>query len=363
MDTNEKQVDGFERDPNKIQSVEEIRQWLNNRAKTALEAIEHEVEIDGDMPLIELGLDSLTLFTITGELAEWLNRELPGTLLFEIETINDLVTELGRLMVLPESDPTSAVSKAVQPRELGNATHQLSPEIHQKLFSMTRSWQGQRVKSDSLVFGLNTEGSKQPLYWCFQGFREFKLLASHLGPDQPVYGMRSGHLVMEYTKDNLQNLSEHYVREIRAVQPNGPYLLGGNCQSGTIAWEIAQRFQEQNETITLLAILDISIPRPYPGRIAFFFGKESDHNPHRKFHAPTLGWRKFYPHGFSLDEISGAHAEFFHVEENIVSLTQQLQQRIEQAKAEQNCPPSQKYAVMACFPDHMYQPQLVSQMI
>jgi aspartate racemase len=44
------------------------------------------------------------------------------------------------------------------------------------------------------------------------------------------------------------------------VQPNGPYLLGGLCFGGKIAFEMAQQLRAQNDEIALLALIDSYAP-------------------------------------------------------------------------------------------------------
>ena len=61
-----------------------------------------ENEIDQDTHLIALGLDSLVLFSMTAQLAEWLERDLPATLLFEINSINELIEQCVMLF-FPEN--------------------------------------------------------------------------------------------------------------------------------------------------------------------------------------------------------------------------------------------------------------------
>ncbi len=46
------------------------------------------------------------------------------------------------------------------------------------------------------------------------------------------------------------------MREIRGVQPHGPYLLGGYCLGGTIAYEAAQQLHAAGEEVALLALFD-----------------------------------------------------------------------------------------------------------
>jgi thioesterase domain-containing protein len=51
-------------------------------------------------------------------------------------------------------------------------------------------------------------------------------------------------------------MAELYVRELRLVQPHGPYFLGGYCMGGTVALEMAQRLTEMGEKVALLALFD-----------------------------------------------------------------------------------------------------------
>ena len=47
-----------------------------------------------------------------------------------------------------------------------------------------------------------------------------------------------------------------YVKGIRSLQPHGPYLVGGYCGGGVIAYEVAQRLGGEGEEVALLALLD-----------------------------------------------------------------------------------------------------------
>jgi hypothetical protein len=54
----------------------------------------------------------------------------------------------------------------------------------------------------------------------------------------------------------IEDMASQYVREIQALQPEGPYLLGGYCMGGTIAFEMAQQLQAQGQAIGLLVLLE-----------------------------------------------------------------------------------------------------------
>lgn len=51
--------------------------------------------IDPKQPFMELGLESIAIFTLTGDLAQWLGRELPATSLWEYPTIEALSHHLA----------------------------------------------------------------------------------------------------------------------------------------------------------------------------------------------------------------------------------------------------------------------------
>jgi thioesterase domain-containing protein len=51
-------------------------------------------------------------------------------------------------------------------------------------------------------------------------------------------------------------MADHFIKEIRAVQPAGPYYLGGGCEGGIITFEVARQLQQQGELIGMLMIWD-----------------------------------------------------------------------------------------------------------
>jgi thioesterase domain-containing protein len=55
-------------------------------------------------------------------------------------------------------------------------------------------------------------------------------------------------------------MAAFYLKCIREVQPAGPYLLGGLCAGGVIAYEIAIQLKRAGESVELVAILDAAAP-------------------------------------------------------------------------------------------------------
>jgi thioesterase domain-containing protein len=57
-------------------------------------------------------------------------------------------------------------------------------------------------------------------------------------------------------------MAERYIQEIRRVQPEGPYRIGGYSFGGVVAYEMAQMLEAQGEQVALLALFDA-----YPGKV------------------------------------------------------------------------------------------------
>jgi amino acid adenylation domain-containing protein len=81
-------------------------------------------------------------------------------------------------------------------------------------------------------------------------------LARHVGPEFTFLGLRSGSAPAR----SLDALTEWCVREIRAVQPRGPYDLVGECVGGILAFHVATRLRREGERIGSLALLDSPFP-------------------------------------------------------------------------------------------------------
>ena len=86
----------------------------------------------------------------------------------------------------------------------------------------------------------------------------YRSLAQHLGSHQPVYGIQSKGLQGSRYEQNLdiESIAADYINEIRKVQPEEPYLLGGYCMGGTIALEMACQLERQGSKVALLAMIE-----------------------------------------------------------------------------------------------------------
>jgi aspartate racemase len=108
----------------------------------------------------------------------------------------------------------------------------------------------------------------RPPFFCVHGFGGgvigYAELARMLGPAQPFYGLQAMGLDgVEPPHTRVEDMAAHYVTVMRNVQPTGPYYLGGYCDGGIIAYEMAQQLHRQGEHVALLAIMEgYALTRP-----------------------------------------------------------------------------------------------------
>jgi amino acid adenylation domain-containing protein len=88
----------------------------------------------------------------------------------------------------------------------------------------------------------------------------YRELAKHLGNEQTVYGLQPyGINGKNPLYRRLEDMATHFIQEIRALQPEGPYFLCGLCVGGIIAYEIAVQLQAQGQRVALLALFDAAL--------------------------------------------------------------------------------------------------------
>ncbi len=105
------------------------------------------------------------------------------------------------------------------------------------------------------------ESNLHPPLVCLPGISgnlwEFRRLAKKLGPDIPLYGMQPVGLDGEQKPhESIEEIAAHYLGELLAKQPAGPYYLAGYSIGGVIAYEMAQRLRMAGEQVAVLALFD-----------------------------------------------------------------------------------------------------------
>jgi thioesterase domain-containing protein/NAD(P)-dependent dehydrogenase (short-subunit alcohol dehydrogenase family)/acyl carrier protein len=90
-------------------------------------------------------------------------------------------------------------------------------------------------------------------------------LALLVGRKRPVYGLQARGLIGdEPPHTSLEDAARDYLAEIRQVQPEGPYLLGGYSGGGITAYEMARQLKEGGQDTALVAMIDTPLPMRPP---------------------------------------------------------------------------------------------------
>jgi aspartate racemase len=91
----------------------------------------------------------------------------------------------------------------------------------------------------------------------------FRDLVRHFAPGQPVFALQAQGLSGEAPcLDRVEDMADRYVEEIRAVQREGPYYIGGYSFGGFVALEIARRLANLGEEVAYLALIDTFAGKP-----------------------------------------------------------------------------------------------------
>jgi amino acid adenylation domain-containing protein len=106
---------------------------------------------------------------------------------------------------------------------------------------------------------IQPHGTRPPLFCLHAGMGLVMFyydLTRVLGPLQPVYAFQPRALYDDSPPNvSLEAMAADYIREIRRVQPHGPYSLVGFCFGALTAFEMAQQLQADGEEVrNLIAI-------------------------------------------------------------------------------------------------------------
>jgi thioesterase domain-containing protein len=247
-------------------------------------------------------------------------------------------------------------------RQLPLITLFRAPTVEQ-LADVLRTDPGTESELYSSLIAMQSAGSRPPFFFVPGNlgnvFTDLGHLARYLGPDQPFYGFQDA----ANNPVQIEPLAAHYLNQMRAVQSEGPYFLGGICSGGVVAFEMAQQLQSQGEQVALLALVEPArpsvpglrsyigfataiyhrsvrrlgrqsrtasqqaatnrgsllrlkakvianlwalrryAPQQYAGQIHMFLTRESLESPEH----PRLGWRELSQYGAELHLIPGSH--------------------------------------------------------
>ncbi len=113
------------------------------------------------------------------------------------------------------------------------------------------------------ILPLQSCGSRHPFFCFAPDYLDpyyLRHLAKCLGDDQPFYVVCPPEPVRDNRLLKVEDLARLLVAAIQAVCSRGPYVLGGHCYGGVIAFEAALQLLAQGQEITRLVLFDVPTP-------------------------------------------------------------------------------------------------------
>ena len=162
----------------------------------------------------ELGGDSVLAMDMVLRTEELCGRHVPDGALLSARTVE----QLARLLLVQETSPNCPPMIEVQK---GNSAR--------RLFFLHGDFSGGGVYCTSL--------------------------ARHIGHDQAFVAVHPHGLSDPRVPATIEEMAADRLRLIQKYQPHGPYLLGGHCNGGLVAFEMAQQLVRQGDRVEFLAII------------------------------------------------------------------------------------------------------------
>ncbi len=87
-------------------------------------------------------------------------------------------------------------------------------------------------------------------------------LAQRLGADQPFYSIQPYIFTPLEVPPTFEEMAAMHLQALRETQPEGPYLLGGFCFGGLLAYEMARQLHAEGQQVNLLVLINTTSPSP-----------------------------------------------------------------------------------------------------
>ena len=181
--------------------------------------------VDIQSNFFHLGGHSLLAAQLLNRVEQIFHKKLSLATLFAGPTIEQLAT------VLLQNEPNAPIDLgAAQSSKRAPVVAVQAGKERRPFFYLHGNWDG-------------------PSFYCFD-------LARQLGFEQPFYVLEPYKFADLPIAPSCATIATAHIAAMRAIQPHGPYLLGGFCNGGVIAFEMAQQLRAQGEVVDLLALIE-----------------------------------------------------------------------------------------------------------
>ena len=91
--------------------------------------------------------------------------------------------------------------------------------------------------------------------WYGGGFYSLNLVQG-VGKAQPFYVLEPYEFERSQSPISFEQVAAEHIKTMRTVQAEGPYLMGGFCNGGLMAYEMARQLRAAGEAVDLLVLID-----------------------------------------------------------------------------------------------------------
>ena len=188
----------------------------------------------------DLGGHSLIAVRMFGQVRKKFGADLPISTLFEAPTIAQLA---------------DLIEERTGPRDIASAEN-------------VRSLPDADRPKRRFIVDMGGRGDGTPFFMVagmFGNVMNLRQLAQRLGGDRRFYGIQArGLLGDDKPHETFAEAARDYIAELREVQPEGPYLLGGFSGGGLTAYEMARQLRDAGDEVAMLVMLDTPLPLREP---------------------------------------------------------------------------------------------------
>jgi amino acid adenylation domain-containing protein len=164
--------------------------------------------------LFDLGVNSITLAKIAHRISTELNTHIQISTLFTKPTIEEIVEDMQKNYTPTTKKQPILLNRGGAPRNM---------------FLMS---------GDGVVFGMKDLA---------------RALAGHFN----IYGIQARGILDKGTlPETREELCEEYYQEIKMIQPEGPYLLGGHCFGSVISYDLTRIMEDRGDKVDKIIFFD-----------------------------------------------------------------------------------------------------------
>ncbi|MDJ0745098.1 MAG: amino acid adenylation domain-containing protein [Xenococcaceae cyanobacterium MO_167.B27] len=130
---------------------------------------------------------------------------------------------------------------------------------------LARKVDSNKVELSSRLINLSSTGEKSPIY-CWPGLGGYpmnlRLLAEKINMNRPFYGVQAHGINQgEEPFPTISEMAAEDIKEIKGIQPVGPYTLWGYSFGARVAFEVAHQLEQSGERVENLFLIAPGSPK------------------------------------------------------------------------------------------------------